>query len=335
MKTTAALALLLLAGACTTDNITAVSVPAVFETAGMTGAGDRADDPAVWVHPTDAGKSLILGTNKDEGLHVYNLKGEELQMLPVGMVNNVDVRGNLAAASNDQHNAVSWFRIDPVTAAVTHAGDAKVPRIEPYGFCMGTHAGKTYAVVTFKDGAAEMWAVNDTGAGLPTMTLARTVQFGGQLEGCVVDDEAGRMFVGQEEHGVWVVDLNDATSKPVEVDTIAARRGLVADVEGMSLYLGQAGAGYLVVSAQSADRYVIYDRKPPHAVLGIVSVGASVDGKVDRVTHTDGLDVSSAALPGFPRGILVVQDDGNPDPEVDQNFKVVDWREIEKVLAGE
>jgi len=78
MKTTAALALLLLAGACATDNITAVSVPAVFETAGMTGAGDRADDPAVWVHPTDAGKSLILGTNKDEGLHVYNLKGEEL-----------------------------------------------------------------------------------------------------------------------------------------------------------------------------------------------------------------------------------------------------------------
>ena len=54
----------------------------------------------------------------------------------------------------------------------------------------------------------------------------------------------------------------------------------------------------------------------------------------NRVTHTDGLDVSSAALPGFPRGVLVVQDDGNPDPEVDQNFKVVDWREIEKVLAA-
>ncbi|MEO1101243.1 MAG: phytase, partial [Pseudomonadota bacterium] len=37
--------------------------------------------------------SLILGTNKDEGLHVYNLAGEELQFLDVGMLNNVDVRG--------------------------------------------------------------------------------------------------------------------------------------------------------------------------------------------------------------------------------------------------
>lgn len=333
MRTCAALSLLLLAGACATDNITAISVPAAFETVPMTGAGDRADDPAVWAHPTDASRSLILGANKDEGLHVYNFAGAELQKLAVGMINNVDLRGNLAAASNDQHNAVSWFRIDPSSGKVVHAGDAKVQRVEPYGFCMGKVDGVTYAVVTYKDGAAELFSVTDTGAGAPTMALSRTVQFGGQLEGCVVDDEAGRMFVGQEEYGVWVVDLKDSASRPAEVDTIAKANGLVADVEGMSLYLGKDGAGYLVVSSQAADRYVIYDRKPPHAVLGVVAIGPSADGKVDAVSHTDGLDVSSAALPGFPAGVLVVQDDANPISEIDQNFKVVDWREIERALA--
>ena len=46
--------------------------------------------------------------------------------LPVGLSNNIDLRGNLAVASNDGVNALSWFRIDPATAMVTHAGDTKL-----------------------------------------------------------------------------------------------------------------------------------------------------------------------------------------------------------------
>ena len=59
----------------------------------------------------------------------------------------------------------------------------------------------------------------------------------------------------------------------------------------------------------------------------------SEDGSVDAVSHTDGLDVSSAALPGYPRGIVIVQDDANPVSEVDQNFKVVDWAKVEAALG--
>ena len=51
------------------------------------------------------------------------------------------------------------------------------------------------------------------------------------------------------------------------------------------------------------------------------------------MSHTDGLDVVSAALPGFPRGNLVVQDDANQLRMVDQNFKIIDWREVENALA--
>mgnify|MGYP001313899107 CR=1 FL=1 len=47
-----------------------------------------------------------------------------------------------------------------------------------------------------------------------------------QLEGCVVDDEAGTIFIGEEEHGIWKLDLADSTSTPEIVDTIAAANGL-------------------------------------------------------------------------------------------------------------
>ena len=334
MKTASTLALMLLAGACTTDNVVASPVPAFRETAGMGMTGDAADDPAIWVHPTDTSKSLILGTNKDVGVYVYGLDGSEKQRLPVGLSNNVDLRGNLAVASNDGVNALSWFRIDPVTAVVSHAGDTKLATIEPYGVCIGVLDGATHAVVTYKTGLVEIWRVTDSGAGPVQISDKRTIQLGSQLEGCVIDDVSGRMFVGEENVGLWVVNMLSEDMIPQSIDKVGSGSGLVADVEGVSLYAGKDGAGYVVVSAQSKDRYVIYDRKPPHALVGVITVTANADGTVDGVSHTDGLDVSAAAVPEFPAGILVVQDDANPVSEIDQNFKIVDWRDVERALAA-
>lgn len=333
MKTASAFALMLLAGACTTDNVVASPVPAFRETAGMGATGDAADDPAIWVHPTDGSKSLILGTNKDVGVYVYGLDGSEKQRLPVGLSNNVDLRGNLAVASNDGVNALSWFRIDPVSAVVTHVGDTKLATIEPYGVCIGRMQGMLHAVVTYKTGLVEFWQVNDTGAGPIQLSNLRTIQLGSQLEGCVVDDEGGRLFVGEENVGLWVVNVLTEDMVPKSIDTVNSGTGLVADVEGVSLYAGKDGAGYVIASAQSKDRYVIYDRKPPHALVGVITVTSSADGSVDGVSHTDGLDVSSSPLPEFPAGILVVQDDANPVSEIDQNFKIIDWRDIHAALG--
>ncbi len=318
-------------------DIETASVTASVETAPMTGKGDKADDPAIWVNTAQPENSLVLGTNKDEGLHVYNLAGEELQFLDVGMINNVDLRGDLAAASNDEFGGISWFRVteDP-SAPVIHLGDTPVERLEPYGFCLGVLDEKVTAGVTFKDGAVELWQddVPRESGGL-NPKLVRTVQLNSQLEGCVFDEENDRLFIGEENSGIWAVDLGDANSIPVSVDTIANQNGLVADVEGVSLWKGENGAGYLVASAQEADRYVVYDRLPPFAPRGVFEIIANDALGIDRVTHTDGLDVISTPLPFYSKGLLVVQDDGNPQSGVDQNFKLVDWSSIMTALELE
>ena len=328
-------AALLLLPACATGPaiypIDTADIPASLETDPMTGTGDRADDPAIWVHPEDPALSLILGTNKDEGLHVYDLSGTELQFLDVGQINNVDLRGNMAAASNDEFNTLNVFSINAETRQVSHVADIETQKDEPYGVCVGTVAGANVIVPTYKDGSIQVWGWQAAEGGVGS-ALERTEQIGGQLEGCVVDDATGQIFIGEEEHGIWKLDLTDPNSAPASVDTIAAMNGLVADVEGLSIWHGEEGEGYLVASAQAANRYVVYDLAPPHAPRGVFSVAASTDGSVDAVTHTDGLDVSSAALPGFPMGLLVVQDDGNPAPEQDQNFKLVNWADIATAL---
>ena len=311
------------------------SIPASAETDPIISENDdRADDPAVWVNPTDPAKSLILGTDKEAGLYVYDLTGKTRQFLDVGRINNVDIRGNIAVASNDETQALSWFEITGGSdESVRHLGDTAVDKVEPYGVCLGRDEDGLIASPTYKDGSIEFWrAVRGSSGGI-SASLNRTTKLPSQLEGCVYDERQGLVFIGEEAFGIWALSYKDDAAEPVVVDRIADSNGLVEDTEGLSIWRGPDGGGYLVASAQAADRYVVYDVKAPFAPRGIFEVAASTDGAVDAVTHTDGLDVVSADLPGYSSGLLVVQDDGNPKSGQNQNFKLVDWAEVARLLG--
>ncbi|KJS37276.1 MAG: 3-phytase [Hyphomonas sp. BRH_c22] len=325
---------ILLAACATVAPVPTVPVMVTAETAPAGATGDAADDPAVWRHPADPAQSLTLGTNKQEGLVVHALDGSERQRLPIGPINNVDVREvpgsahDIAVASNDTQG-ISVFSIDRTTGEVKHVNDVPTGKTEPYGICLGLDEGAGLAGVTYKDGTVELWQLNGEEDGF-TGTLARSAILATQLEGCVFDEVNGTLVIGEEGHGVWSLAYKDAASAPAEIDTIAANNGLVADVEGVSIWRGQDGKGWIVASAQAADRYVVYERQAPHAVMGVFTLTANTQAGIDKVTHTD---VFSGALPGYPRGLLVVQDDGNPKPERDQNFKLVDWSSVEAALG--
>ena len=55
------LALLLVLAGCALTRSTAVDIQPSVRTDPMS---DDPDDPAIWVHPTDPARSLIIGTNK-------------------------------------------------------------------------------------------------------------------------------------------------------------------------------------------------------------------------------------------------------------------------------
>src|SRR5687767_9180556 len=65
---------------------------ASVETEPVQSKEDAADDPAIWLHPTDPSRSLVIGTDKKQGLDVYDLTGKRVQSLPDGRMNNVDLR---------------------------------------------------------------------------------------------------------------------------------------------------------------------------------------------------------------------------------------------------
>ncbi len=336
-----------------TDRSEAVMITALGETAPVGSGEDAADDPAIWRNRRDPAQSRVLGTDKDAGLYVYDMAGRALEFLPIGQLNNVDLRQggvgvfDVAAASNDSINAITVFLIDRDTGFVGQVGDIPTGKTEPYGICLGATPIGYLPVVTYKDGTVQVFsmpaptpeeadAYAKGSADMP-FNLVREAKLDTQLEGCVVDEFHNRLFIGEEEAGIWSLDLGDEASTPVAVDMISDGNGLAGDVEGLTLWRGEDGKGWLIASAQGADRYVVYDRAAPHTPRGSFAIGElrAEDGSViiDAVTHTDGLDAHSGDFARrFPRGFLVVQDDENTAPPQNQNFKYVDWRRVEQAL---
>jgi 3-phytase len=322
-------------------------VPAVRETAPVDTAGDAADDPAIWVAP-EAAQSLVIATQKQGGLYVFDLSGAIVQTIPGGRPNNVDLRadfpwsdgaGPIVAASDRTDNAIPIWRFDAAARRLRETPIARVPTpfAEVYGFCLGRHGADTIAVVTSKIGQVAIWTLApDAQGGVAARPRAlfdlSPIGVRGIAEGCVVDDAAGVLYVAQELVGIWRVPLDEPTGRTL-IDRVGAGR-LVADVEGLTLYVQPDGGGYLIASVQGANRFAVYDRAGANAYRGSFEVTASRDGAADAVSGTDGIDIVSAPLgPDFPQGLLVVQDDENTAPAALQNFKYVSWADIAAALG--
>ena len=316
-------------------------VTATVETVPVPSSGDAADDPAIWLHPTDTSLSTVIGTDKDSGIGVYDLAGAQIEFRSDGELNNVDVRYNflyggglvdIAAASNRTDNSISVYEIDPTfrTLHPIAAGGGISVGIEVYGFCLySSNAGDFYAFVNSKDGEVEQWELALDMNGDVTGTLVRSFDVGSQTEGCVADDVHGALYIGEENVGIWRygAEPGDGTTR-TSVDTTRGNGPLKADVEGLTIWYRDTQAGYLLVSSQGNDSFAVYERQS-NAYVGSFSI---VAGAIDAVSGTDGIDVTNVGLGlGLESGLFAVQDDDNPGGN--QNYKLVPWDDIANAFA--
>jgi 3-phytase len=319
----------------------ALDIPALAETAPVgTANDDAADDPAIWRNAANPAASLILGTDKKAGLYVYGLDGKVRDFVAAGALNNVDLRevttasgkALLVAASDRTDRAVpriAMFWLDGAAAKLTAlpaatfmpAGSAPA---EAYGFCMGAPlaAGElARAYVVMKDGTVAESAIVERG-GKPVPTFVRSAKLATQPEGCVVDDEARTLYVGEEDVAIWRLPLAEGRFMPEAFARVGEADGLVDDIEGLAI----AGR-WLIASSQGDNAYAVFD-KATGALAGRFRIqGGAIDGTYD----TDGIEAVPGDFgPGFPEGLFVAQDGDNaPDA---QNFKLLSWKQIREAL---
>lgn len=322
-------------------------VSAIAETAPSQEQGDAADDAEVWRNPLHPEQSRIFGTDKKAGLMVLDLSGKMLEFFPVGRLNNVDLRDGwtisgaekvLIAASDRTNLGVSLFLLDPKTLAVSHLPQSLIPAdlTEPYGLCLyrSRRDQSHYAIVTGKDGEVRQFALSSKEDGGVAAKLVRSFSVGSIAEGCVADDRTGRLYIAEEQRGIWRYgaepDSKDARDLIAGVDGTT----FVPDLEGLTLAPSGADGGYIVASVQGISTFALFSL-PEEKHVGLFRVAASPQKDIDAVTGTDGVAVALGNFgPDLSEGILVMQDDENPGAT--QNFKIVSWADVLRGLsAGE
>jgi 3-phytase len=319
-----------------------VTIPTVqpqVETRPVAQPGDSADDPAFWINPLDHSRSRVFVTDKKRGLLSYDLRGREQQFLPVGRINNVDVRQqiqlngrsiDLALATQRDENTLVVFDID-ADGNLHDAAHIPTTQKNIYGLCLyQPPKGGLEVFVNDKSGTYVQYAITLDGDGYAGTELRRfTMQ--GLAEGCVVDDRRQRLFIAEEEHGIWTLPA-DATIAAQPRSVLPVGQHLTADVEGLAIYHGRQ-AGYLLASSQGDSSFAVLDAEPPYAYRGLFRIGINVEQGIDGVSDTDGLEATAVDFGGANReGMLIVQDGYNQLPDEAQNFKYIPWRDIARAL---
>lgn len=317
-------------------------VEPLFETEPVSSAGDAADDSAFWIHPYDSNKSMIVATDKKAGLLLYSLDGRKISETRIGLINNIDIIENvlfknrsihLLAGSDRGINAIALFTIEEkgLLPSIISLGAIPLPYI-PYGICLGrTQDGETSVFVTTKEGVVAHWLLNSKNKDIKGRHL-RSWQLSGKTESCKVDSAENQLYVSEEARGLWKLDLSEQNRVPTLVDEVAPRGHLVADVEGVAIYRGLNSKSYLVVSSQGDNSFHIYNLSNQEW-LGAIKISKS--DLIDEVTDTDGIEIlSPGQVEMFPNGLLLAQDGENDSgsKKQNQNFKAVDWQNIENAL---
>jgi 3-phytase len=321
------------------------------------------DDPAIWVHPTDPSRSLVLGTDKVEisgGLYVFDLAGTLRQSItPLDRPNNVDVEYgvrlgartiDIAVLTERKQHRLRVFGIARDGAALTDLVPAGLPVLEgqtgeasePMGIALYKRPrdGAVFAIVAPKTGAATeyLWqyllTTDDRGAVQATL-VRRFGHFSragsapdeiGEIEAVVVDDALGFVYYSDERYGVRKYHADPDHQAGASELAAFGRDGYLGDREGLAIYPTGETTGYVVSSDQIAGgtRLRLFRRE---GTTRDPHDHHEVQTILTGADSTDGLEVTARSLPGYPAGLLVMMNSSA------RNFLFYDWRAVISAMS--
>lgn len=288
------------------------------------------DDPAIWINPTDATKSIIVGTDKDTdgGLYAFDLNGKIIKKsIPLQRPNNVDIayglvingeKVDVAVTTERETNSIRIFSL-PDLEPIDNGG---IPVFEgeemrgPMGIALYTRPGdkKIFAVVGRKNGpsGSYLWQyeLTDAGNGKAGATVVR--KFGNysgkkEIEAIAVDNELGTILYCDEQFGIRKYVADPAAKNDNEL-ALFGQKDFKADNEGIAIYKKSATEGYILVSNQQANTFMVYPREGANGNPNEYPLLAEIP---TSTIECDGADVTSVNLGGaYKNGLFVAMSNG-------------------------
>ncbi|MBT0550022.1 phytase [Riemerella anatipestifer] len=333
--TTAVLALLLSSHQCTSISKSTESRANVVKPKVITQQVKHdTDDPAIWVHPEDTSKSLIIGTDKDSdgGLFVFNLDGVIVnKVTDIKRPNNVDIEygfklGNqtidIALTTERERNQVRIFSLPNMKEVGAFSVFDGEEHRSPMGISIykNPSTGIMYAIVGRKSGPKDnyIWQYKlvEKNGKITGELVRKFGKYSGikEIEAIAVDDELGYIYYSDEQYGIHQYYADP--EKGNQSIAVFGQGDFLSDIEGISIYPTSSNTGYILVSNQQADTFNVYRRENPTA------------GKIAEIPvstkESDGSEASAVNFGDkFPKGIFVAMSNGKV-------FHIYDWRDIEE-----
>jgi len=319
-----------------------ISVNAKVTTASVK---DDADDPAIWVHPTNPAKSVIIGTDKGNngGLYVWDMNGLQLQYMPLGRPNNVDVRYGMKVGGQLIDIAVTNSRVAPkqikvykinstdgTLTDITTASGILTPELgDPYGLALYQRKSDDaiFVIESTQTGATKnlhQYRLEDDGNGRVKGSYVRALgnnSITGFVEGIVADDDLGYVYASDEPNAIRKYYADPDLNNNNQIVAFATGDGISGDREGLAIYKCTGGTGYLVASSQGNTTVKVYRREGdagnPHKHSLLTTI------KTNGSSETDGLDITNRPTSSkFPKGFLITHNSPG------KQFKLYAWEDI-------
>ncbi|RZK01739.1 MAG: phytase [Flavobacterium sp.] len=303
------------------------------------------DDPAIWIHPTDASKSLIIGTDKDTdgGLYVYNLEGKIVnKVLGIKRPNNVDIayglilngkKTDIAVTTEREMNRIRIFSLPdlkPIDNGGISVFDGETER-DPMGVALYTRPSDKaiFAVVGRKSGPTDnyLWQykLSDDGSGtIKAEVIRKFGQYSAkkEIEAIAVDNELGFIYYSDEQSGIRKY-VADPDAKDNNELAFFGQKDFKADNEGIAIYKKTATTGYILVSNQQDNTFNVYPREGANENPNEYTLLAVIPAST---IECDGADVTNVNLgPKYPNGMFVAMSNG-------MTFHFYDWNQIQQLI---
>lgn len=305
------------------------------------------DDPAIWIHPAQVEKSLILGTDKEVGggIYAFDLDGKIVHKVTgLQRPNNIDVAygfringqsTDIAVFTERKAHKIRVFSLPdlkPIDGGgiEVFAGESGDEGRDAMGIALYTSpAGKIYAIAGRKQGpdSSYLWQylLEDSGSGTVTGKVVRKFgRFSGrkEIEAIAVDNNLGYVYYSDEQAGIRKYYADPA--KGNEELAFFGQADFLEDNEGISIYPTDSVNGYILVSNQQDNSFLVYPREGDgsgnvhqHALLAKIPVST---------LESDGSEVTPVAVSArFPKGLFVAMSEGRV-------FHYYDWQEMAEVI---
>lgn len=303
------------------------------------------DDPAIWIHPTDPSKSIVIGTDKDTngGLYAFDLGGIIVGKSKVlKRPNNVDIayglvlngkKVDIAVTTERETSKIRVFSL-PDLKPLDDGGISVFDGEElcaPMGIALYTRPEdqSIFAIVGRKDGPSEtyLWQyeLSDNGRGIVGGKVVRKFgKYSGkkEIEAIAVDNELGYVYYCDEQFGIRKYYANPALNDNQEL-ALFGQGDFKSDNEGIAIYKKSVTEGYILVSNQQANTFMVYPRE---GVSGNTNSYPLVAEIPTSTIECDGVEVTNVNLGGsFANGLFVAMSNG-------MTFQYYSWDSIQELI---